>query len=162
MKKRTNRRVWNLIDPISHAAYQAAKLTQSEWNAQILPVQIAIDALSRGEWGHETWGPVLECLNRIESMLALAKAPDHGFVSQAQTAMVAALDRQASSGVTALRASELATLREVLTTYGDLLKEISHGQFARACAHTNANMARLLREKQAMRRAGNVVFEMAQ
>lgn len=160
MRKRTTRRVWSLIDPIAHAAYQASKLTAAEWNAQIVPVQVAIDALSRGEWTHATWEPVLECLNRIESMLALAHAPDHGFIMEAQNAIVAALERRVT-GVTALRANELAMLRQVAATYGDLLKEISHGQFARACAHTDANIARLLADKERMRSAGPVLVEMA-
>lgn len=57
------------------------------------------------------------------------------------------------------RANELASIREVVNVYGDLLKEASHRQFAEACRHTNANVSRILRNKAKMHQAGECVFE---
>ena len=158
-RKRTVRRVYALVNPISHAVYQSSKLTVAEWNKQVTPVQVAVDRLSCGDWNDESWQPMFECLNRIESLLKLGRAEDHGFTNEAQAAMVSALDRRQKSGVTALRAEELALLREVCQVYGDLLKEVTHAQFSAACAHTNANITRILNSKPSMHNVGGCVFE---
>ncbi len=158
-RKRTVRRVYALVNPISHALYQSSKLTVAEWNKQVTPVQVAVDRLSRGDWDNEgSWQPMFECLNRIESLLKLGRVEGQDFVEEAQAVMVAALERRHSSGIVALRAGELAMLREVCKVYGDLLKEASHAQFAAACAHTNANITRILNDKKNAR-IGGCVFE---
>ena len=158
-RKRTVRRVYDLINPITHAAYQASTLTKAEWVCQITPVQVAVDALSRGEWKNDNWQPVFECLNRIESLTKLNHVKAQEWIDSAQQAMVDALDRRAKSGVTAFKADELATIREIVTVYGDLLKEASHRQFAEACKHTNANMSQILHNKANLYQTGECVFE---
>jgi hypothetical protein len=159
MRKRTVRRVYDLINPIPHAMYQASTLTQEEWNRQITPVQVAVDQLTRGEWNRDNWQPLIECLNRIESLLKLNNVDASEFIDEAQQAMVNALDRQQETGAKAFRATELATIREIVKVYGDLLKEASHAQFSRACQHTNANVTRILSNKAKMHQTGTVIFE---
>ena len=158
-RKRTVRRVYDLIDPIAHGAYQASKLTQSEWVTQIVPVQAAIDALSRGEWSRDTWSPLFECLNRIESLTKLNHVKAQDWIDNAQQAMVTALDRHTATGAKAFKADELALIREIVSVYGDLLKEASHRQFAEACRHTNANVTRILSNKSKMDKHGDCIFE---
>ncbi len=158
-RKRTVRRVYDLIDPIAHAAYQASRLTEAEWNRQVIPVQVAVDQLSQGNWTNEHWQSIFECLNRIESMVKLNRIKAQEWIDDAQLAMVQALDRRELTGATAFKAHELATIREILTVYGDLLKEVSHLQFANACRHTTANMTRILSNKKKMHQTGSCVFE---
>lgn len=160
-RKRTVRRMYLLVNPITHAAYQASKLSLEEWNVQILPVQIAIDCLSRGQWNRDTWQPLFECLNRIESLTKLNHVDAKEFIDRAQAAMVDPLDRLEQTGARAFRHNELSTIREILQVYGDLLKEASHRQFAEACRHTNANVDRLLRNKSQMHVSDGCVFERA-
>ena len=52
-----------------------------------------------------------------------------------------------TTGATAFRANELLTLRDMVKLYGDLLKEVTHKQFADACANTDANMTRIRNDK---------------
>lgn len=158
-RKRTVRRVYDLINPITHAQYQASRLTTAEWNDQLVPVQAAVDQLSRGEWSNDNWQPLFECLNRIESLVKLNRVNADEWIGQAQGAMVQALDRRTLTGAAAFKASELSMIREVVTVYGDLLKEATHAQFAAACRHTNANISRILSNKSKMHSAGECVFE---
>jgi signal transduction histidine kinase len=158
-RKRTVRRVYDLIDPIAHAAYQASRLTEAEWNRQVIPVQVAVDQLAQGNWTNEHWQSIFECLNRIESMVKLNRIKAQEWIDDAQLAMVQALDRRELTGATAFKAHELATIREILSIYGDLLKEVSHLQFANACRHTTANMTRILSNKKQMHQTGSCVFE---
>jgi len=47
----------------------------------------------------------------------------------------------------------------VVSVYGDLLKEVTHAQFQRATAHTNANVTRILKNKGKMKNINDCVFE---
>ena len=55
-RKRTVRRKWDLIDPLTHAVYQASKLTIAEWNRQVAPVITAVELLRSGDWNPEKTG----------------------------------------------------------------------------------------------------------
>ena len=148
MKKRTKRTHWALINPIEHAQFQASRLTTAEWNEQMAPVITATEQLAKGNWNPlEDWNPMFFALNRIESMLHIKRASDGGFIAQAQQAFVTALDRQQQTGAKAFKADELATIREVARVYGDLLREITHRDFKAACAHTDANVMRIIRQR---------------
>lgn len=148
MKKRTKRTHWGLVNPIEHAQFQASRLTTAEWNEQMAPVITAVEQLAQGHWNPlEDWNPVFFALNRIESMLHIKRVTDQGFINQAQQAFVTALDRQQATGARAFKADELATIRELVRIYGDLLKEISHRDFKAACAHTDANVQRIIRQR---------------
>jgi hypothetical protein len=146
MKKKCNRVIRPLINTMAYSTYQASKLTTAEWNNQIIPVQSAIDRLISGDWDkYECWQPMFECLNRIESMVKLNHIKDAmDWIHSAQDAMAAALDRNRLTGARAFKADEMATLRSIVSTYGDLLREVTHRQFQEACAHTNANVDRIL------------------
>ena len=87
-------------------------------------------------------------------MLKLKRMPDYGMIDRCQQAFITALDRREKTGACAFKADELAAVREVAEVYGDLLKEITHSEFAAACAHTNANISRVLREKKCIEIGG--------
>lgn len=148
MKKRTKRTHWALVNPIEHAQFQASLLTTAEWNEQMAPVITATEQLAKGNWNPwEDWNPLFYALNRIESILHIKRVSDGGFINQAQQAFVTALDRQQKTGAKAFKADELATIREVAQVYGDLLREITHKDFKAACAHTDANVSRIVRQR---------------
>ncbi len=161
MRKRTKRKEWALINPITHATYQASKLTIAELNAQRQPVIVALEQLMQGNWDkNESWQPMFECLNRIESLTKLNNVDAKDYISKAQGVFVAALSRHEKTGARAFKADELATMREIVTVYSDLLQECSHRQLQEAAKHTNANVDRILKQKSGRQVAGCIV-EMA-
>lgn len=156
MKKQCKRKVWARLNPIEHAMFQASKLTTAEWNEQMAPVITATEQLAQGNWDPlEDWNPMFFALNRIESILHIKRADDYGFITEAQAAFVSALDRQQATGAKAFKAQ----IREVAKVYGDLLGEISHRDFKAACAHTDANVQRILRQRgpKTITRAGCII-----
>ena len=157
MRKRTNRRVYQLLDPIAHASYQASKLTIPEWNTQMAPVLASIERLASGDWDRENWQNLFETLNRIESILKLNRVSDQGLISRAQDAYSAALLRQQTLGAKAFKHDELQTIREVGEVYGDLLREVTHAQFKRARDHTIANLDRIIKQKAGRQVAGVII-----
>jgi len=163
MRKATRRTVWvPVLDPMEHAKWQASKLSPAEWNEQVIPVQVALDQLLIGNWNKlEGWNPIFHALNRIESMLKLFHRPDYGFVEQMQGVISAALDREEKTGAKAFKHDEIAALRELVSTYGDLLREVSHRQFKMTCAHTDANVARILKAKKGIQKKAHCLMESA-
>ena len=121
-RKRTVRRVWVKLDPITHAIYQASLLTVAEWNDQITPARVAVDQLAQGNWDTvDNWRPMFQALNRIEAMLKLKNMPDHGFIEVSQEVFTTALGRMEATGATAFKAEELAIeqrARELLDYVG--------------------------------------------
>lgn len=163
MRKSTRRKHWALVNPITHAQHQASTLSTAEWNTQMTPVIAALESIQRGEWdARENWNPLFYCLNRIESILSIKKVPDQGLIAECQATFVAALDRKNATGAQSLKAGELAKLREMVAVYGDLLREISRGDFQRACNHTDANVTRILSKKPSAQtlRVGGAVIEL--
>ena len=148
MRKHTRRVVRPRVDPITAAIRQASLLTIDEWNTQVIPVQVALDQILAGNWDKlSVWDNLFMAANRIESMLKLRHMPDHGFLKQANLTFRAALAREEQTGAKALKHDEIAVLREVVSVYGDLLKEVTHRQFTDACRHTDANVIRLRKSK---------------
>ena len=147
-RKATKRKHWALLNTAEHAKFQASTLTTAEWNEQMTPVITAIEQLMQGNWHPlEVWNKLFFALNRIESIVKLKRIADHGLIADAQAAFVSALDRHKTTGACALKANELATIREVAQVYGDLLREISHRDFRAICDHTEANVQRIIRQK---------------
>lgn len=146
MKKRCVRRVWDTGVTAAQVITQNEKtLSPAQWNQQIIPVQAAVNGLLDGDWrGMSNWGPVIECINRIESLLKLARMPDNGFVDEIRVVCVESMERFGSSGAKSFRHGELKLIRELVSVYGDLLKEVKTKQFNLAIAHEHANRARIL------------------
>lgn len=146
MRKATKRKVRPICtNTLELASYAASKLTIPERNAQMIPMQCAIDDLARGDWSDEfTWKNLTECLNRIEALLKLNKVQDQGFIKTAQATYRAIWDRKKATGVTTLRSEELAIVREVVPIYAQLISECTHGQLLRAEENVRANVAQIL------------------
>lgn len=149
MRKATRRTVWVPQNPITHAIWQASKLTTEEWNQQMVMVQVSFDALITGYWTKQThWNVFFTMLCRIEAMLNLKHADDHGLIQQSRDVFVAALDREANTGAKAFKHDELAVMREIVQVYGDLLKEVTHRDWKEAVRISEANnIERVVRRK---------------
>lgn len=149
MRKATKRKIRPVCtNTLEIAAYNASKFTVAELNAQMIPMQRAIDDLARGDWSDEfMWKNLIECLNRIEALLKLNHVPDQGFIAKAQEVYETIHNRNLSTGSTACRAEELAIVREVVAIYAQLLKEATHGQLIRAEANVRANVERIVQTR---------------
>ncbi len=148
MRKATRRTVWVPVNPITHAVWQASKLTTEEWNQQMIPVQLALDALLTGDWTKQTnWNVFFTMLCRIEAMLNLKHADDYGLIQQSRDVFVAALDREANTGAKAFKHTELAVMREIVQVYGGLLTEITHRDWKESVRISEANIDRVVRRK---------------
>jgi len=68
MRKRTKRKVWNLIDPLTHAIVGAAITQRDKLDKLRLLEYSALDALTKGSGTVQDWRTLVDVLNLSEMM----------------------------------------------------------------------------------------------
>ena len=68
MRKRTKRKIWNLIDPITHAIVGAAITHREKLDKLRLLEYSALDAITRGQGTVQDWRTLVDVLNLSETM----------------------------------------------------------------------------------------------
>jgi hypothetical protein len=68
MRKRTKRKVWNLIDPITHSIVGAAITQRDKLDKLRLLEYSALDALTKGSGTVQDWRTLVDVLNLSEMM----------------------------------------------------------------------------------------------
>ena len=68
MRKRTKRKMWNLIDPIQHAVIGAAITPRQTLNKLRVLEYSALDAITRGKGTVQDWRTLVDVLNLSEVM----------------------------------------------------------------------------------------------
>jgi len=68
MRKRTKRKVWNLIDPIQHAVIGAAITPRQTLDKLRVLEYAALDAITRGKGTVQDWRTLVDVLNLSEVM----------------------------------------------------------------------------------------------
>ncbi len=68
MRKRTKRKVWNLIDPLTHAIVGAAITQRDKLNKLRTLEYAALDAITRGKGTITDWRTLVDVLNLSEMM----------------------------------------------------------------------------------------------
>ena len=126
-----------------------ARLRSDERAKLMLAAQVSVDAIATGAADIGHWKSIFECTNLIEELCSRGLAHDwkdwHGGL---QDAIEQALDR-ARGGVKALRAGELAALREMLDLWGDLLDRVTMRELSAAQEAVAAMTRRVLAERPA-------------
>ena len=134
MRKRTKRKMWNLIDPIAHAIAGAGITTRDALDKLRLSEYAALDAMIRGFGTVQDWKTLTDVLNLAETMgrggigpevLPICEAAQESLRKAAlryQTTMRMGLDGQ---GITALRdLIEYADLQQSSISRNELEKWI--------------------------------------
>jgi len=68
MRKRTKRKIWNLIDPITHAIVGAAITQREKLDKLRLLEYSALDAITKGGGTVQDWRTLVDVLNLSETM----------------------------------------------------------------------------------------------
>lgn len=126
MRKRSSYRPQG-VNPTAYlmAIKGSAKLSTRDRNAFIAPVQAAVDSIVAGVGERKHWQALFDCVNTLEQLFraGLAKGWREWF-EEAQEQVVGILDRQRETGTRALYPAEVDTLRELVTTWADVLEVV--------------------------------------
>ena len=115
-----------------------------------------MDAIAQGRSTTGDWRNVFDALNMVEDLCRAGQATRwQEWHSALQDAIAAALDRRQEQGIHALRADELAHLRELVDMWAELLARISVRELSAAQRRVHEAGRRAL----AMRPEGVRVFK---
>jgi len=76
MRKRTKRKIWNLIDPITHAIVGAAITHRERLDKLRLLEYSALDAMTKGSGTVQDWRTLVDVLNLSEMMGKCGVGPE--------------------------------------------------------------------------------------
>ena len=139
--------------PINTAAHLVAiqgacKLDRSDAIRFSMRVQDAVNLISKGQADKQHWQEIFSAINIMEALVIMGKAKDEGgAIEQMQTAVIDVLDRTKKTGTKALYPHELATLRDIVAAYTDLLCEVTHSELFEASDMSKKRILRALQGK---------------
>ena len=134
------------VNPLAHivAMQGAALLTRNDVIRCSLNVHSAVEAVRQGIASKQQWQDLFMSINIMKELVRMGRAEGQEAIDAMQLAVVGILDRQRETGTRAVRADELAMLRDVAATYADLMANITHSELATAHERTRARMKRVL------------------
>jgi hypothetical protein len=130
MRKRTKRKMWNLIDPIQHGII-GASITQRDKLDQLRLLEYsALDAMTKGSGTIQDWRTLVDVLNLSEMMARGGVGPEVLPVCQkAQDSLHKAALRYEDTKKMGLDGQGIVAIRELIE-YADLQQSsISRSQF---------------------------------
>ena len=139
--------------PINTAAHLVAiqgacKLDRSDAIRFSMQVQDAVTLISQGQATKQHWQELFSAINIMEALVMRGKAKDEGgAIEQMQTAVIDILDRTKKTGTKALYPHELATLRDIVSAYTDLLCEVTHSELFEASDMSKRRIMQALKGK---------------
>jgi len=130
MRKKTKRKVWNLIDPLTHAIV-GASITQRDKLDQLRLLEYsALDAMTKGSGTIQDWRTLVDVLNLSEMMARGGVGPEVLPVCQkAQDSLHKAALRYEETKKMGLDGQGIVAIRELIE-YADLQQSsISRSEF---------------------------------
>jgi hypothetical protein len=130
MRKRTKRKMWNLIDPIQHAVVGAAITPRQTLDKLRFLEYSALEAITKGMGTIQDWRTLVDVLNLSEVMAKAGVGPEVLPVCEkAQEALHKAAMRYQETMRMGLDGEGIQALRELIE-YADLQQaSISRGEF---------------------------------
>jgi len=132
MRKRTKRKVWNLIDPITHSIVGAAITQRDKLDKLRLLEYSALDALTKGVGTVQDWRTLVDVLNLSEMMGKSGVGPEVLPICQkAQDSLHKAALRYEETNKMGLDGQGIQAIRDLIE-FADLQQaSISRSEFER-------------------------------
>jgi len=133
MRKQTKRKVWALLDPITHALTGAAITQRDKLDKLRMLEYSALDAITKGQGTIHDWRTLVDVLNLSETMArnGIGKAEVLPVCEKAQKALHEAAMRFQSTKRMGLSGEGIQSIRDLIQ-YADLQQSsISRSEFER-------------------------------
>ena len=121
MKKRTKRKVWALIDPITHAVVGASITQRDKLDKLRMMEYSALEAMTKGQGTIHDWRTLVDVLNLSETMARhnIGKDEVLPVCQKAQEALHEAAERYQKTSSMGLSGKGIQAVRELIE-YADL------------------------------------------
>jgi hypothetical protein len=103
-----------------------------------------VELIAQGKATQDDWRWVFDCINAVEELCRMKIAQGLDVVESLQEVMAEVLDRQKATGTKALRASELAALRDFAADYTEILSGVTQQQYMTAQRRVEDRIRRVL------------------
>jgi len=131
MRKQTKRKVWNLIDPITHAVVGASITHRDKLDKLRMMEYSALEAMTKGQGTIHDWRTLVDVLNLSETMArnGIGKDEVMPVCKKAQEALHQAAERYQKTMSMGLSGVGIQAVRELIE-YADLQQSsISRSEF---------------------------------
>jgi hypothetical protein len=131
MRKQTKRKVWNLIDPITHAVVGASITHRDKLDKLRMMEYSALEAMTKGQGTIHDWRTLVDVLNLSETMArnGIGKDEVMPVCQKAQEALHQAAERYQKTMSMGLSGVGIQAVRELIE-YADLQQSsISRSEF---------------------------------
>lgn len=147
MKKRTKRKMWNLVDPIAHAIAGAGITTRDALDKLRLAEYAALDAMIRGYGTVQDWKTLTDVLNLSETMARGGVGPEVlPYCTTAQDSLKKAALRYQSTMRMGLDGQGITALRNLIE-YADLQQSsISRNELEKWIVLTRAHLVNKIKD----------------
>ena len=147
MRKRTKRKMWNLVDPIAHAIAGAGIITRNALDKLRLAEYAALDAMIRGYGTVQDWKTLTDVLNLSETMARGGVGPEVlPYCATAQESLKKAALRYQSTMRMGLDGQGITALRNLIE-YADLQQSsISRNELEKWIVLTRAHLINKIKD----------------
>lgn len=147
MRKKTKRKHWELVDPISYAI-AGASITPRSALDQLRTIEYsALDAMVRGNGTVNDWQILCNLMNVAETMALNGIGPEVlPICAEVQNSLISAAKRYESTKKMGLDGSGISNLKELIA-YADLQQSsVSRSEFERLIVKTKAHVLNKTKE----------------
>lgn len=147
MRKRTKRKMWNLVDPIAHAMMGAGITTRDALDKLRLTEYAALDSMMRGYGTVQDWKTLTDVLNLAETMARGGVGPEVlPYCATAQESLKKAALRYQSTMRMGLDGQGITALRNLIE-YADLQQSsISRNELEKWIILTRAHLVNKIKD----------------
>lgn len=134
-RKRSAYRLRHSANPQAFkVAFQGAhKLCSNDQLTRAARVRSSVDLLAMSSGGVPEWRDVFDALNMLEAFAQIGLIRDsREFVAEQQDSIVAAMDRQRSTGSNVLRPVEVQLLQDLAATWAEVLGVVTCSEYFQA------------------------------
>lgn len=134
------------VNPTAHlmAMMGAAAMSKADVIQRASNLRDAVEAASRGQADKAAWRLVFDCINVVEQLARMKVVQGLDVIEELQATVAGVMDRQRETGTRALRASELAALRNFAADYTAILSGVTQQQYMQAQKGVEDRIRRIL------------------
>ena len=134
------------INPMAHlgAMMGAACMSRDDTLVRSMALRDAVEKASKGAATRDDWRLIFDCINLVDQLARMRVLQGLDVLEALQETVMQVMDRQRDTGTKALRAQELAALRDFAADYATVLRSVTRQQYAQAQRAVEDRIRRML------------------
>lgn len=134
------------VNPTAHlvAIMGAAWMSKTDVIKRATVLRDAVECAAKGVALQGDWRLIFDCINVTEELARMKVVQGQDVIEALQNTIADLMDRQKATGTKALRASELAALRDFAADYAEIMSGVTQQQYMTAQRGVEDRIRRIL------------------